>query len=175
MSFLQIGSPLGVVLGYTLTMLIIRADVKWQFSFIIQAIIFALFTIVNICLPKIFFSKSLKCINPTNFYLEEHKKNEKRIRVEEKKNLDEENNNKNDKELKAESFENDHEGEENKNAVIESNKEKIEEKLEDIVSLYQHKVDNDDKLKTFWRNLCRLARIKVIKNINQIINITIEI
>ena len=75
MSFLQIGSPFGVVLGYTITMLIIRSGVKWQLSFIIQAVIFAIFSIINIFLPNIYFSKSLKCINSANVYLDEENKN----------------------------------------------------------------------------------------------------
>ncbi len=138
MSFLQIGSPFGVVLGYTITTLIIRSGVKWQLSFIIQAVIFAIFSIINIFLPNIYFSKTLKCINSSNVYLDEEKKN------------------KNKEIASVKIIPN--------TRITEKNKIIDEVVIQETLSLYQHNIESDHKLKHFWINLCRLVKIKVSNN-----------
>ncbi len=70
MSYIVIGSPFGIVLGYAITMFLIRAKLSWELSFIIQACVFGVFAIITLFLPKIYFSTSIKCLNPPN-YLEE--------------------------------------------------------------------------------------------------------
>ena len=130
MALLQIGSPFGVVLGYTITMLIIRSGLKWQLSFIVQASMYIVFTIVFIFLPAIYFSTSLKCINPQNVYLDEEKKNEA-------KNIPK------------------------TNDVIEIENE-IKNESYDVISLFQHKPETGNKLKSFFIDLCRLVKIKVL-------------
>jgi hypothetical protein len=64
MSLLQLTGPLGIVLGYLLTALLIIGGISWTISFIIQAIIYATFSIALSFTPSIYYSAKLHCINP---------------------------------------------------------------------------------------------------------------
>ena len=131
MALLMVGPPLGVVLGYAMTMLIIRAGISWKLSFQIQAYVFGFFVIFLVFLPSIYFSNHLKCVNPTDYILEHEK--EKEI-----KNMN--------KTLKAEG------------KII---KNVLKDKNSDVISLYQHWDEKDDKIKNFFKNLCILIKEKV--------------
>ena len=69
MSLLQISSPLGVVLGYAMTTILVRAKIQWTWAFTISAIILAVYGIAIIFFPSIYFSTSLRCVNQHNVYL----------------------------------------------------------------------------------------------------------
>jgi len=55
MTFLQIGVPLGVVLGYILTSLI-KDSLGWIYAFIIQSIISTILMIITLFIPNKYFS-----------------------------------------------------------------------------------------------------------------------
>lgn len=142
MSLLMVGTPLGIVLGYAMTMFIIRSDIKWQIALIIQSSLFAIFTVICIFLPNIYFSASLKCVNLPDYFAENAKKEE------EKKNK-----------LKTNNF---------NAAKMNSDKKEIEIE-DDTISLFQHKKETGSKIKNFFRDLCVMIKVKVIiikKNIS---------
>jgi MFS family permease len=132
MSLLQVTGPLGIVLGYLLTALLIRADISWTISFVIQAIIYGACSIALFFTPNIYYSASIHCMNP-NKPEEEKKENDKNQDKDKSSTF-----NQNDKE------------------------EVEDKKQEDIVSLYGHKSKIEfDEAKNFWKNLSRLLKIKV--------------
>jgi MFS family permease len=135
MSILMVGTPLGIVIGYAMTMFIIRADWRWQISFYIQAGIMALYSIILLLLPNVYFSPSLRCINPPNVF--EEQLNKFREQTNKTKN----------KSKKSED-------------IPKSKKKKVED---DTISLFQHKIESGSKIKDFFRDLCILIRIKVNK------------
>lgn len=127
MSILLAATPLGIVMGYSITMLIARAKISWIISFIIQGALFALFIISIVFIPNRYFSNSLKCINPPDYHLENIKKEE-------------------EKKLKI------------SGAVL---KIEIKKKDDDVISLFQYKIDKQSKILNFWKDFCTLMRVKV--------------
>ncbi len=57
MTFLQIGVPLGIVVGYVLTSLI-KGSIGWYYAFIIQSIITFVLLIISAFIPLQYFSST---------------------------------------------------------------------------------------------------------------------
>jgi MFS family permease len=127
MSILLAATPLGIVLGYSITMLITRAEVSWRVSFILQGVLFGVFVVSIIFIPGNYFSTSLKCMNPPDYHLENMKKED-------------------EKKLKK-----------SRGTIKIADKKKDD----DVISLFQYKIDKKSKILNFWKDLCTLIRVKV--------------
>jgi MFS family permease len=146
MSLLQVTSPLGVVLGYTLTFIVVKYGLTWKYSFIIQSIIYAVVVICLLFLPRLYFSNTLNCINPSNPDEEVKKEKKESKRTFQSLNVNE-----------LESLPNNAEGQ----LEVEDQKEINLNNTTDVVSIFQHFNKDDHQAENFWKNLCKLVRIKV--------------
>ncbi len=183
MSWLQVSGPLGVVLGYALTSILIRNDVHWTNSFVFQSVIYAVLTLIMIFTPKIYYSSTLECINAHRTEEDEvkaenkdEKENKLSINNEEIKNLDENRGlpnlrNKDNEDIQGRDSVN-KKNEENKLKVNEHlNGKIIEEKEEDEISIFQHRnVNKDDEAAKFWKILKLIIKHRVKKIFSYIIN-----
>jgi len=132
MSLLEVTSPLGVVVGYVMTSLLIKSDIYWGWSFIIQAILSAVFVVFIFFLPNIYFSHTLRCINPIEPVVASKKKKEK-----EEFNQILEDLNKRRQE------------------------EEHDRKATDVVSIFQHGKVEEGEAANFWKALCKLLKVRV--------------
>ena len=109
----------------------IKQSHHWTLSYIIQAILFGVTSVSSIFIPINYLSISLNLTNPTD-----------PDKIKEKKG-----------------------GELNKDISISnisnSKLDEIKEKEEDIISLYDHTKEEDNKAKFFWKTLCILIKVKV--------------
>jgi MFS family permease len=64
MSLLQVTGPLGIVSGYILTSLLLKAEISWNISFVIQAILHAVCAFALLFTSNIYYSSTLHCLNP---------------------------------------------------------------------------------------------------------------
>jgi len=127
MSILLAATPLGIVMGYSMTMLIARAKISWRISFILQGALFAIFIILILFIPNRYFSNSLKCINPPDYHLENIKKEEaKRLK---------------------------------KSGTLP--KIEVIKKDDDVISVFQFKIEKQSKILNFWKDFCTLMKVKV--------------
>ena len=174
MSWLQVSGPLGVVLGYALTSILIRNDVHWTNSFVFQSVIYAVLTFIMIFTPKIYYSSTLDCINAPRPEEEEvkaenkdEKENKLSINNEEIKFSDENrglpnlrNKNNEDIQVRESVYKKD---EKSKLKVNEHLNGKIKkEKEEDEISIFQHRnVNKGDEAAKFWKILKVIIKHRV--------------